>query len=191
MYELQDLKMNIKFEIEMLCQKFNVTLADVPMYGRLRTRMTPQKEKNQDFNLAARSGARATVEPARSEREDSASGMAAGAGSQDAGGDGTLGAGGVGGADGGAGRDGAGDGRGAGGGSMDRSRGGVGAGDRSAGGAIVPQGAAGQHVKPGGQSAPPPQEHQTVIPNLASYVTINPAMEAFAAQPQLKEVGLG
>ncbi|CAM9338037.1 unnamed protein product [Scytosiphon promiscuus] len=29
MYELEDLKMNIKFEIEMLCQKFNVTIADV------------------------------------------------------------------------------------------------------------------------------------------------------------------
>ncbi|CAN0367111.1 unnamed protein product, partial [Hapterophycus canaliculatus] len=72
MYELEDLKMNIKFEIEMLCQKFNVTIADVPMYGRLRTRMTPAKEKNPDFNLTAHRAARAEAERLRNEESAAA-----------------------------------------------------------------------------------------------------------------------
>ncbi|CAM9685241.1 unnamed protein product [Ectocarpus sp. 6 AP-2014] len=84
MYELEDLKMNIKFEIEMLCQKFNVTIADVPMYGRLRTRMTPAKEKNPDFNLSAhRAAARAEAERLR---EESAAAAASGAAATAAGG---------------------------------------------------------------------------------------------------------
>jgi hypothetical protein len=35
-------------------------------------------------------------------------------------------------------------------------------------------------------AAPAPE--QTVIPNLAAYVTINPNLEIFSAQPQLKRV---
>lgn len=148
MYELQDLKMNIKFEIEMLCQKFNVTIADVPMYGRLRTRMTPAKEKNPDFNLTAhRAAARAEAER---QREESAAAAAAAGGSPD----------------GGPGR--GEDGRGGG----DQGRGTPG-GDRAAGGVG------------GAQKA---QDQQTVIPNLASYVTVNPNLEVFATQPHLKEV---
>lgn len=143
MYELQDLKMNIKFEIEMLCQKFNVTLADVPKYGRLRTRMTPSKEKNPDFNSRARAAAEASVQP-----EAAAAARDAAAGERDADGRGQAGA-----ADG---------------------RGAAGGGDARGGGA--------------GPGAKPPADQQTVIPNLASYVTINPSLEAFATHPQLKEV---
>lgn len=157
MYELQDLKMNIKFEIEMLCQKFNVTIADVPMYGRLRTRITPAKEKNPDFNLTAhRAAARAEAER---QREESAAAAAAAAA-----------AGGGGSPDGGSGR--GEEGRGGRGGDQGRS----GAGGDRAGGA------------PGGGGAQKQQDQQTVIPNLASYVTVNPNLEVFATQPHLKEV---
>lgn len=153
MYELQDLKMNIKFEIEMLCQKFNITIADVPMYGRLRTRMTPAKEKNPDFNLTAhRAAARAEAERLR---EESASASAA--------------SGGGGSPDGGPGR--GEDGRGVGG---DQGRGA----DGRAGGAAAA----------GGPQQKQQDQQGTVIPNLASYVTINPNLEVFATQPHLKEV---
>lgn len=151
MYELQDLKMNIKFEIEMLCQKFNVTIADVPMYGRLQTRMTPAKEKNPDFNLTAhRAAVRAEAER---QREESAAAAAAAVGGSP---------------DGGPGR--GEDGRGGG----DQGRGAPG-GDRAGVGGIG-----------GAQKAQDNQ--QTVIPNLASYVTVNPNLEVFATQPHLKEV---
>lgn len=142
MYELQDLKMNIKFEIEMLCQKFGVTLSDVPKYGRLRTRMTPHKEKNPDFNLTAvRAAARAEAERLR--EEAAAAGNAGGGVNQEGPEEGGV-------------RE---DGRGG-----DQGRAG---GDR------------GQGQK---------QDQQTVIPNLASYVTINPTLEVFATQPHLKDV---
>lgn len=165
MYELEDLKMNIKFEIEMLCQKFNVTIADVPMYGRLRTRMTPAKEKNPDFNLSAhRAAARAEAERLR---EESAAAAASGAAVTAAGG--------------GAGNKNAGAGAspedGAGRGDEGRGDQGRGAGER-----------AGAQAGGGSGSVHKQQDQQTVIPNLASYVTINPNLEVFAAQPQLKDV---
>lgn len=192
MYELQDLKMNIKFEIEMLCQKFNVTLADVPKYGRLRTRMTPQKEKNPDFNLAARTSARATTETARNDRDDAGGAIPAGPGptvvQEGVGGATAPGVGG--GVEGGVGRDGVDDGRGGGGVAANAGRGGVGgAGDRGGAGVAGGQQPTGQgQMKPPVQTMQAPPDQQTVIPNLASYVTINSAMEAFASQPQLKEV---
>lgn len=165
MYELQDLKMNIKFEIEMLCQKFNVTIADVPMYGRLRTRMTPAKEKNPDFNLTAhRAAARAEAERLR---EESAAAAASATAAAAAGGN--------------AGTGGSPDGGGSGGGRGDEGRGvdqGRGAGDRGGAGGAGAAGGAAQKQ----------QDQQTVIPNLASYVTINPTLEVFATQPHLKEV---
>lgn len=141
MYELQDLKMNIKFEIEMLCQKFNVTLADVPMYGRLSTRMTPSKEKNPDFNSRARAAA-------EQPQQDSSANTGDGAAVPD-------------------------------GSSRDAVAAGTGDG---AGGARD----ADRRTGPAG--AKQPADQQTVIPNLASYVTINPSLEIFATQPQLKEV---
>lgn len=165
MYELEDLKMNIKFEIEMLCQKFNVTIADVPMYGRLRTRMTPAKEKNPDFNLSAhRAAARAEAERLR---EESAAAAASGAATTAAGGGaGNKNAGAAGSPEDGTGR-----------GEEGRGDQGRAAGER-----------AGAQAGGGGGAAQKQQDQQTVIPNLASYVTINPNLEVFAAQPQLKDV---
>ncbi|CAM9404481.1 unnamed protein product [Chrysoparadoxa australica] len=51
MYSLTDLKMNIKFEVEMLVKKLNIKLEDVPKSGKLAMRLSPQKEKNPDFNV--------------------------------------------------------------------------------------------------------------------------------------------
>lgn len=147
MYELEDLKMNIKFEIEMLCQKFNVTLADVPKYGRLRTRMAPLKEKNPDFN-AGRS------KNNEQRRDQEAAGMVQAEVS-------------------------------------DQVQASETAPDRERAAREDPRGVTG-----GGDQARAVdrgqkqqlQDQQTVIPNLASYVTINPNLEVFAAQPHLKEV---
>lgn len=159
MYELQDLKMNIKFEIEMLCQKFNVTLADVPMYGRLRTRMTPQKEKNPDFNLtASRAAARAEAERLRDEAASTAA-VAAAAGNTNA--SPTSGA----------------------GGTVNNQGGGADAAGREGG-----RGVGGPPQAGGSAQKQQLQDQHTVIPNLASYVTINPSLEAFATQPHLKDV---
>lgn len=144
MYELQDLKMNIKFEIEMLCQKFGVTLSEVPKYGRLGTRMTPHKEKNPDFNLSATRAA-ARAEAAREREEAAAAGNAA-----------SVQEGAVVAAAEGGGRE---DGRG------------------------VDQGRGAERTRQGQKP-----DQQTVIPNLASYVTINPTLEVFATQPHLKQV---
>lgn len=140
MYELQDLKMNIKFEIEMLCQKFGVTLSEVPKYGRLGTRMTPHKEKNPDFNLSATRAA-ARAEAAREREEAAAAGNAASA------------------------QEGAAEG----GGRED--------------GRAVDQGRGAERTRQGQKP-----DQQTVIPNLASYVTINPTLEVFTTQPHLKQV---
>lgn len=147
MYELEDLKMNIKFEIEMLCQKFNVTLADVPKYGRLRTRMAPQKEKNPDFN-AGRS------KNNEQRRDQEGPGMVQAE-------------------------------------VHDQVQVSEAAPDRDRVVREDPRGVAGgdqARAAERGQKQQQPQDQQTVIPNLASYVTINPNLEVFAAQPHLKEV---
>ena len=57
LYCVDDLKMNIKFEVEVLCKNLGVKLEDVPMRTDLSTRVPPVKEKNPDFNLKASSGA--------------------------------------------------------------------------------------------------------------------------------------
>ena len=183
MYELEDLKMNIKFEIEMLCQKFNVSLTDVPKYGRLRTRMAPQKEKNPDFNAGRAAAARDAEQRAR-EQESAASGATAtaapvsvnpAAGAQSQGPpqpqaqpqsqapsqtQEAL-----------PGREGA---------PREDPRGVAGGGEQSRG----PD----RGQKQQQQAQQQQQDQQTVIPNLASYVTINPNMEVFVAHPHLREV---
>ena len=57
LYCVDDLKMNIKFEVEVLCKNLGVKLEDVPMRTDLSTRVPPVKEKNPDFNLKASSTA--------------------------------------------------------------------------------------------------------------------------------------
>lgn len=52
LYNVDDLKMNIKFEVEVLCKNLNLKLEDIPLRNAdLSKRIPPVKEKNPDFNL--------------------------------------------------------------------------------------------------------------------------------------------
>ena len=57
LYDVDDLKMNIKFEVEVLCKNLGLRLEDVPKsgYADLSKRVSPVKERNPDFNLKASS----------------------------------------------------------------------------------------------------------------------------------------
>lgn len=57
LYNVDDLKMNIKFEVEVLCKNLGLRLEDIPMRkdADLSRRVSPVKEKNPDFNLKAAS----------------------------------------------------------------------------------------------------------------------------------------
>jgi len=53
-YSVQGLKMNIKFEVEVLCKNLNIRLEDIPVNASLLdSRTMPPKEKNPDFNVRA------------------------------------------------------------------------------------------------------------------------------------------
>ena len=60
LYELEDLKMNIKFEVQVLCKNIGVRIEDIPRTEILQTCDAPVKDKNPDFNVKV-SG---TVQPA-------------------------------------------------------------------------------------------------------------------------------
>jgi CCR4-NOT transcription complex subunit 1 len=61
-YEVEDLKMNIKFEIEVLCKNLGLKLEDIPLRPEiLANRAPPTKERNPDFNIKAST---ATATPA-------------------------------------------------------------------------------------------------------------------------------
>jgi len=52
LYGVDDLKMNIKFEVEVLCKNLGVKLEDIPLRtDELTKRISPVKERNPDFNL--------------------------------------------------------------------------------------------------------------------------------------------
>ena len=52
LYQVEDLKMNIKFEVEVLCKNLNIKLEDIlPRTAALALRIKPLKEKNPDFNM--------------------------------------------------------------------------------------------------------------------------------------------
>lgn len=53
LYDVDDLKMNIKFEVEVLCKNLGLKLEDIPisLNADLSGRVPPVKEKNPDFNL--------------------------------------------------------------------------------------------------------------------------------------------
>ena len=51
LYELEDLKMNIKFEVQVLCNNINFRIEDIPPTSTLARRELPGKEKNTDFNV--------------------------------------------------------------------------------------------------------------------------------------------
>ena len=53
LYNVDDLKMNIKFEVEVLCKNLGLKLEDIPTRkdADLSKRVSPVKERNPDFNL--------------------------------------------------------------------------------------------------------------------------------------------
>jgi len=137
LYGVDDLKMNIKFEVEVLCKNLNVKLEDIGIRDNLSSRVAPAKEKNPDFNIKSAVGS-------NSNGATPAPGVTVGS----------------------------------------------------------------PEAKPTPAPAPPPSEpgsdpapvtaaptpaaasfqEQTVIPNLASYVTISPSISLFGATPGLKRV---
>ena len=53
-YNVKGLKMNIKFEVEVLCKNLGIKLEDIPMrIDILSRRVAPVKERNPDFNIKA------------------------------------------------------------------------------------------------------------------------------------------
>jgi hypothetical protein len=151
LYQVEDLKINIKFEIDLLLKKFSLKIDEVPFVDTLRNRLQPKKEKNPDFNVKAGAGA-----PMMSPPQPPALGPDV----IDMKGD----------------LDGLGEGQTA-----------IGALD---GVGSPPQ----QPALPSEQGAVAgviPQaafQDQTVIPNLAAYVTINAQLSIFSQMPQLKRV---
>jgi CCR4-NOT transcription complex subunit 1 len=51
LYETEDLKMNIKFEVQVLCKNIDVRIEDVPRSRMLSRLPIPVKEKSPDFNV--------------------------------------------------------------------------------------------------------------------------------------------
>ena len=51
LYKLPDLKLNITFEIEVLCKKLGVDLKDISPSNKLSCRLKPKLEGNPDFNV--------------------------------------------------------------------------------------------------------------------------------------------
>lgn len=51
LYEVDDLKMNIKFEVQVLCKNIGVKIEDIPRTNSLSHCLPPIKEKNPDFNV--------------------------------------------------------------------------------------------------------------------------------------------
>merc|ERR1711871_985612 len=64
LYELEDLKMNIKFEVQVLCNNINIRIEDITLTNHLSSRQEPSKIGNTDFNI--KSGAVATASGATS-----------------------------------------------------------------------------------------------------------------------------
>lgn len=53
-YNVEGLKMNIKFEVEVLCKNLSIKLEDIPLRSDiLASRIAPVKERNPDFNIKA------------------------------------------------------------------------------------------------------------------------------------------
>jgi CCR4-NOT transcription complex subunit 1 len=53
-YSVEGLKMNIKFEVEVLCKNLGIRLEDIPLKaGELANRVAPVKARNPDFNIKA------------------------------------------------------------------------------------------------------------------------------------------
>lgn len=61
LYEIEDLKLNIKFEVQVLCKNINIKIDDIPRGTELMTRcrMPVKDSRNPDFNFSKSSGAAA------------------------------------------------------------------------------------------------------------------------------------
>ena len=58
LYDIEDLKMNIKFEVQVLCKNIGIKIEDVPKSNLISLSALPVKERNPDFNI--KNGANAT-----------------------------------------------------------------------------------------------------------------------------------
>jgi CCR4-NOT transcription complex subunit 1 len=127
LYGVEDLKMNIKFEVEVLCKNLGIKLDDIPPRTEvLAKRIPPVKERNPDFNMKSTSTSHVGTPMAQSAKDLA---------SPDA--------------------------------------------KTQAAFAATPQlGGLGGQTKSSGT------DQKTVIPNLASYVTINPSLTALMQQAQ-------
>jgi hypothetical protein len=189
MYVLDDLKMNIKFEVEMLVKKLGIHLEDVPKLGRLARRASPNKEKNPDFNVQSRASAGpGGLSTQHHQGSPMMSGGPTVAGSPQQGGLapglgalGATGPGDISGLDGG-GKD-----------LVDRRT------DDDSSRRLPSQGQQQQQPPPTPQAGLPgaPRaaagtgvdvQEKTVIPNLGAYLTINPNITVFAKDPSLKRI---
>lgn len=54
-YDVPDLKLNIKFEIEVLCKALNIKLVDIRKSDALKERKPPPRHSNPDFNVSKES----------------------------------------------------------------------------------------------------------------------------------------
>lgn len=60
-YSVEGLKMNIKFEVEVLCKNLSIKLEDIPLRREiLARRVAPIKERNPDFNIKTATAPKAT-----------------------------------------------------------------------------------------------------------------------------------
>ena len=63
MYETEDLKMNIKFEVQVLCKNINIKIEDIQRTSQLTTIPVPIKDsRNPDFNVKAIATVTATTQ---------------------------------------------------------------------------------------------------------------------------------
>ena len=125
LYAVEDLKINIKFEVEVLCTNLGIKLEDIPPRSKaLARRIPPAKERNPDFSMKS-----SMVSQSVNATQPSAADLASP--------------------------------------------------DAKTQAAFSTLGGIGQ-----GKSAASEKDQQTVIPNLASYVTINPSLTALIQQAQ-------
>ena len=131
LYDLDDLKMNIKFEIEVLCKNLGLKIDDVPPQRVLCHRLQPRKDKTPDFNV--RPSANVPLEPSATAEKDA---LLA---------------------------------------------------EPPSGRAALHGGGAAASAAAAAASGPAPKTEapleQTVIPNLAAYVTVNASLAVFASGP--------
>merc|ERR1711871_1461570 len=61
LYEIDDLKMNIKFEVQVLCNNINIRIEDITLTNQLSSRKEPNKMGNTDFNVKGGAAAAAAA----------------------------------------------------------------------------------------------------------------------------------